>query len=57
MKLDVTKDIEEWLDGVRGERSRASFILKTLRELMNNDSTREEDIDEQGLDKSREAVA
>lgn len=57
MKLDVTKDIEEWLDGVRGERSRASFILKTLRELMNNDSTREEDRDEQGLDKSREAVA
>lgn len=56
MKLDVTKDVEEWLDGVRGERSRASFILKTLRELMNNDSTRKGHADDQGLDKTREAV-
>jgi len=56
MKLDVTKDVEGWLDQVRGERSRASFILNTLRELMNNDSTRKEHTDDQGLAKNREAV-
>lgn len=57
MKLDVTRDVEEWLDKVRGDRSRASFILKSLRELMNNDSTRKEVPNEQGLAKNREAVA
>lgn len=57
MKLDVTKDVEEWLDQRRGGRSRASFILKSLRELMNNDPIRQEKHNDQGLAEDRKAMA
>lgn len=57
MKLDVTKDVEDWLDQRRGERSRASFILKSLRELMNNDPIRQEKHNDQGLAEDRKAMA
>lgn len=57
MKLDVTKDVEDWLDQRRGERSRASFILKSLRELMNNDPIRQEKRNDQGLAEDRKAMA
>ena len=57
MKLDVTKDVEDWLGQRRGERSRASFILKSLRELMNNDPIRQEKRNDQGLAEDRKAMA
>lgn len=49
MKLDVTREVEQWLDEKRGERSRASFILFQLREMMNNESTRQENNNGEGM--------
>lgn len=56
MKLDVTREVEQWLDEKRGARSRASYILKQLIELMNNDPTRQEMNDDKGLAQAREAT-
>lgn len=54
MKLDVTRDVEQWLDSKRGERSRASFIIYQLKELMNNDSKRQENSDDERMAQVRE---
>lgn len=56
MKLDVTREVEQWLDKKRGERSRASFILFQLREMMNNESTRQENNDDEGMAQAREVT-
>jgi hypothetical protein len=34
MKLDLNIDLILWIDANKGERSRASFIIQKLRELM-----------------------
>ena len=56
MQLNITAEVAKWLDEKRGERSRASFILKELITLMNNDSERQETEDGEGLDKTRKAA-
>lgn len=57
MKLDVTRDVEQWLDSKRGERSRASFILYHLKELMNNDSKRQENDNDERMAQARKVPA
>ena len=56
MKLDVTREVEQWLDKKRGGRSRASFILHQLIELMNNDPTRQESNNDEGMAQVREVT-
>lgn len=54
MKFDIPKDMEYWLDSVRGAKSRPAYILQILYEVKNANTKRE--VINGNISKTREAV-
>lgn len=57
LQIDLGMEVTKWVDKKRGERSRASFILAQLRQMMYNDAERERANKDERLDQIREELA